>query len=86
MHGIRKITEDTAFSFYESEFGIKVVPHGEQWSGYYRIGEGQGKWTLILTAFCHGKCPGVVTISIRAWEDLQSFAETPRTPYAPIVG
>ena len=70
MHGIRKLTEDAVYSYYESEHGIKVVPHSGGWSGYYRLGQSRPAWELILIAFCEGKAPPVIRSSIRSYEDL----------------
>ncbi len=70
MHGTEKLLQDNANAYYRSEHGIKVVPHNGEWIGYYRIGDGCGKWELILTAYCEGKAPPVLTIAIRSWEDL----------------
>jgi hypothetical protein len=73
-HGIRKLTEDNYHAYYESEHGIKVVSHSEDWQGYYRLGE---ECDMILTAFCYGKSPGVIKIPIRTHEDLQRLGYKP---------
>lgn len=68
MHGVKKLAEDNYHAYYESEHGVKVVPHSGEWIGYYRLDK-QAK--LILTAFCEGKAPAKLTIPIRTWEDLK---------------
>ena len=70
-HGLKKLTEDNYHSYYLSEHGIKVVPHSREWIGYYRIGE---DCQLILTSFCYGVAPGMLTVPIRSHEDLQRLA------------
>ncbi len=70
-HGIKKLTEDNFYRYYLSEHGIRVVPHSEEWSGYYRLGD---RWQLILTSFCYGIAPEILTIPIRSYEDLEHVA------------
>jgi hypothetical protein len=73
-HGLYLIVEDTAHRFYRSEYGIKVVPWSDEWSGYYRLSrqDGTREWTkLFLSSFCHGKAPGELVISIRSYEDIE---------------
>lgn len=71
IHGTELLAEDGQCRYYRSEYGIKAVSHSDEWMGYYRIGEGYGKWELVLTAFCYGRAPGIITAGIRAWEDIE---------------
>lgn len=73
MQDDQQIVSDGGAAYYHSKHGIKVIPHSENWIAYYRLGEGYGKWNLILIAFCQGNPPGILNISIRAWEDLAKF-------------
>lgn len=71
-HGLGKIAEDTASMYYASEHGIKVVPHHGEWSGYYRL---DSDYTLVLTAFAHGKAPGMLAITIRVYKELEAWTK-----------
>lgn len=71
-HGMRKLCEDNCYAYYESDHGLKVVPHSGDWGGYYRLGPNP---MLLLSSHSWGRAPGQIFIPIRSHEAL-----TPLTP------
>ena len=66
-----RIFEDTLHRYTVTPNGVLTTPHSGSWGGYYRLGRGYGYWEMILVGIGFGTPPGVITVPIRTYEDLE---------------
>lgn len=74
-----KILDDGSYKFFETFNGIRVVPVHGQWAGFYRLDPLTTNpaeprlWQMILTGISFGTPPGILTIAIRSYEDIENY-------------